>query len=38
MINDATRRLFADRNFRLYTIGSVVSWLRFLRRRWQWPG
>ena len=29
MINDATRRLFADHNFRLYTIGSVVSWLSF---------
>ena len=23
------KRLFADRNFRLYSIGSVVSWLSF---------
>lgn len=29
MITDATRRLFADHNFRLYTIASVVSWLSF---------
>ncbi len=29
MITDATRRLFADHNFRLYSIGSVVSWLSF---------
>ena len=29
MISESTRRLFADRNFRLYTIASVVSWLSF---------
>jgi MFS family permease len=29
VITDTTRRLFADRNFRLYTIASVVSWLSF---------
>jgi MFS family permease len=29
MITPATRLLFANRNFRLYTIGSVVSWLGF---------
>ncbi len=29
MITHSTRRLFADHNFRLYTIASVVSWLSF---------
>ena len=29
MVTDSTRRLFADRNFRLYTIASVISWLSF---------
>jgi MFS family permease len=29
MTANATQRLFADRNFRLYTIASVVSWLSF---------
>jgi len=29
VISTSTRRLFADRNFRLYTVGSVVSWLGF---------
>ena len=29
MRTDNTRQLFADRNFRLYTIASVVSWLSF---------
>jgi len=27
--SDTTRRLFADHNFRLYTVASVVSWLSF---------
>ncbi len=29
MVTESTRRLFADRNFRLYTVASVVSWLSF---------
>ena len=29
MITDTTRQLFADRNFRLYTLASVISWLSF---------
>lgn len=29
MISESSRRLFADRNFRLYTVGSAVSWLGF---------
>ena len=29
MITDTTRQLFADRNFRLYTVASVISWLSF---------
>ena len=29
MVAESTRQLFADRNFRLYTIASVVSWLSF---------
>ena len=29
MITESTARLFANRNFRLYTIASVVSWLSF---------
>lgn len=29
MADDTTRRLFADRNFRLYSTGSVISWLSF---------
>ena len=29
MVTESTRQLFADRNFRLYTMASVVSWLSF---------
>ena len=29
MITESTARLFANRNFRLYTVASVVSWLSF---------
>lgn len=29
MTTAATARLFANRNFRLYTVASVVSWLSF---------
>ena len=29
MVTESIRQLFADRNFRLYTVASVVSWLSF---------
>ena len=32
MVSERTRQLFADRNFRLYSMASVVSWLSFFAR------
>ena len=29
MLNNGLRSAFAERNFRLYTVGSVISWLTF---------
>jgi hypothetical protein len=28
-LSDALKQLYADRNFRLYTVASVTSWLCF---------